>query len=453
MTFQPVEWVLVVYYGPSAHRATYGRLDGQDTRYTKDYIQLSRKSDFISAVSKLFPVAIEGAASVPLTYKWPQGTAPGQLILHSADRPHLAWETHRGAPKAWKMTSAPSDATAETIPGDPMHLDFTAAEWELNSLGSRGTGQPYLIAVKLRGESRTLHLRAYFANPSKDYDWANIQLVPQKIQDLALKTSQRSALAWSMIHSGGTAPSEMISEAIENLSASADPMSIINGLDPEIGDALATYLEYPAFGLFFNPTQNHDAWLQPMPLSERIAASALDLSEVLKARFPAFAHGDVAAEIFETSAEEVDAFREQVKDKNYEVADTHITAKTRGSAQKVFAEAVKKNYGLKCAITGIETRDFLVAAHIVPWSIDQSIRLDPSNGICLSLLVDRAFEEGHLVVEDDLTIIVNRERVGQDTALLSQLVLYDGQRLSAPVREAPNPMYLQRRRALVSSTE
>ena len=41
MAAQPVEWVLVIYYGPSAHRATYGRLGG--TKYTKDYIQLTNE--------------------------------------------------------------------------------------------------------------------------------------------------------------------------------------------------------------------------------------------------------------------------------------------------------------------------------------------------------------------------------------------------------------------------
>ncbi|WP_204273864.1 hypothetical protein, partial [Stenotrophomonas maltophilia] len=86
----------VIYYGPSAHRATYGRLEG--TQYTKDYIQLSRKDEFIETVESLFPVPASGATSVPLTYKWPTGMAPGELVFRSADRPHLKWETSLGAP-------------------------------------------------------------------------------------------------------------------------------------------------------------------------------------------------------------------------------------------------------------------------------------------------------------------------------------------------------------------
>ncbi|KGX48021.1 hypothetical protein Y043_6283 [Burkholderia pseudomallei MSHR2138] len=53
MAAQPVEWVLVVYYGPSAHRATYGRLS--NTKYTKDYIQLSRKRTSSTHFCDYFP--------------------------------------------------------------------------------------------------------------------------------------------------------------------------------------------------------------------------------------------------------------------------------------------------------------------------------------------------------------------------------------------------------------
>ena len=108
---------------------------------------------------------------------------------------------------------------------------------------------------------------------------------------------------------------------------------------------------------------------------------------------------------------------------------------------------------MRCAITGIETSEFLVAAHIVPWSTDQSIRLDPSNGICLSLLVDRAFEKGYLIIEDDLTIRVDGDRLGDDDSLRSQLEPYSGRKLNAPVVGGPKIEYLQRRRALIAPTK
>ncbi len=375
MVAQPIEWVLVIYYGPSAHRATYGRLDENNT-YTKDYIQLSKKTEFLDTMSRLFSVTDSGAVSVPLTYQWPEGTTPGAFVFNSADRSHLKWETRFGAPKAWKMSLTPSEATAETIPGDPSHLDFTAAENELALLANRGAGQPYLLAIKLRDEPRTLHLRAYLKNPSEVYAWADLGLVPQEIQILAAKTSQQSALAWSLFQSGGITPSAKVEDALSRLVASENRASVIDALDIDVGPALTSYLRRPGHGLFFDPTRNHDAWSQPPPLSSQVAASIDDFLQMLEARFPATPQGDAAAETLETDPDEVEAFREQIEQTSYEVADSTATIKTRGSAQKAFAEAVKANYGYRCAITGVVTKDFLVASHIVPWSKDQGAVLD-----------------------------------------------------------------------------
>lgn len=450
MAAQPVEWVLVIFYGLSAHRATYGRWKG--TKYTKDYIQL--RPEMLDPMSRLFQVTGSDTESVQLTYHyWPTGTTPGSFFFKSADRPHLTWETKLGAPNAWKMSPKPSEATAETIPGNPSHSDDTAADNELRLLLSSGAGQPYLIAIKLRDESRKLHLRVYLKNPSARYAWADLGLVPQEVQTLAAKTSQNSALAWSLFQSGGTVPSPKIENALSQLVASKDRTAVIDALDMDTGRALTSYLRHPGHGLFFDPTQNHDAWVQPAPLSTQVAASVDDFLQTLEARFPAVPQGDAAAETLEADPDEVEAFCEQIEQKSYEVADSTATIKTRGSAQKAFAGAVKANYGYRCAITGIVTKDFLVASHIVPWSEDQSVRLDPSNGICLALLVDRAFEKGHLLIEDDLTIRIDWRRVGDDRALRSQLELYDGQKLNAPTKESPRPEYLRRRRALVAATD
>jgi hypothetical protein len=158
--------------------------------------------------------------------------------------------------------------------------------------------------------------------------------------------------------------------------------------------------------------------------------------------------GDAEAEKLQFSVEELDAFKEQIANESYEVADTFATVKTRGSAQRAFAEAVKSNYGFRCAITGIDTADFLVASHIVPWSLDPSIRLDPSNGLCLSSLMDRAFEKGYICIQDDLSVSVNWSKVGHDAALGDLLKAHDGQKLETVASGAPKREFLERRRAL-----
>ena len=449
MAAQPVEWVLVVYYGPAAHQSTYGR-QVKKAGYTKDYIQLSKKAEFLDAVANVFSVTRSDTSSVPLTYRWPTGSSVGEFVFNSADRAHLKWGTASRAPQVWKMTPSPTDATPETIPGDPSHEDFERAENEFKLLASRGAGQPYLVAIKLRDEPRTLHLRAYLKSPSKDYAWADLGLVPMEIQSLAANTKQKRAFESSLFNSGGTVPSAKIERVLSQLVASESRAAVIDALDADTGHALTDYLRRPGQGLFFDPARNHDAWLQPTPLSAQVAASVDDILLALEARFQSVPQGDATAEMLEADPGEVEAFREQIEQKSYAVADSTATMKTRGSAQKAFATAVKANYGYRCAITGIATKDLLVAAHIVPWSDDQSVRLDPSNGICLSLLVDRAFEKGHLHIKDDLAIRIDWDRVGDDQALRNQLAPYDGQKLSAPSDGAPQPEYLRRRRALVT---
>jgi hypothetical protein len=445
MAAKPVEWVMAVFYGTAAHQATYGRHVGQGG-YSKDYIQLHRNSKFLAEFNQAFPATI-GGARVELTLKWPSAQMPGAFDF-SSDRWHLKWETRLGAPAAWKMSLTPSESTAESIPGDPSHKDFKSAENELMSLPSRGAGQPYLFAIKLRGETRTLHLRTYLAKPSSLFAWADLQLMPQSIQSLALSTRRSSAIASSTFKSGGVLPTAAVASLISQMVAISDPKSVVAAVDASTGKAFADYLRNPSHGLFFDSSRNHDAWVQPTPLPLPLKALTSELLSTLESRFPPIPEGDAAAESLETDSEIVASYRKQIDQRNFEVPDATATVKARGNAQRAFAEVVKADYEHRCAITGMRTRDFLVAAHIVPWSKDQSIRLDPANGICLSLFVDRAFEKGYLTIEDDHTIRIDWARVGSDEVLKLLLEPHDGKKLTVPKRRKPKAEYLQRRRAL-----
>lgn len=339
MAAKPVEWVLIIYYGPTAHRATYGR-QVRHPRYSKDYIQLPPGDpDFLQTLNRLFPPTARGAR-VELIYHWPADTMPGAFD-YSSDRWHLKWETRLGAPPAWKMSPEPGEGTAETIPGDPSHEDFAFAEKELALLASRGAGQPYLVAIKLRDESNRLHLRAYLAKPKKKYAWADIRLAPPEVQALAQKTRRTRAIAWSTFLSGGVLPGATVKDALSRLVASSNATLVVNTLDADTGRALASYLRQPGYGVFFDPVRNHDAWLQPTPLSKQAATSADEFARMLDARFPPSPDEDAAAEQLEADPDEVEAFREQIERASFEVPDSTATVKTRGSAQRVFADQVK----------------------------------------------------------------------------------------------------------------
>lgn len=78
--------------------------------------------------------------------------------------------------------------------------------------------------------------------------------------------------------------------------------------------------------------------------------------------------------------------------------------------QEAFRNMILNNYDTRCAITGINEPHLLVASHIVPWAEDESQRLNPENGICLSSLYDKAFDRGLITIRpDDYTIEISKE--------------------------------------------
>jgi hypothetical protein len=66
--------------------------------------------------------------------------------------------------------------------------------------------------------------------------------------------------------------------------------------------------------------------------------------------------------------------------------------------------------GAVCPMTGIDARELLVASHIKPWRIaDNSERLDPQNGLVLSPLWDKLFDQGFITFDDSGHVIVSGE--------------------------------------------
>lgn len=77
--------------------------------------------------------------------------------------------------------------------------------------------------------------------------------------------------------------------------------------------------------------------------------------------------------------------------------------------QDVFRKIVIANYSGRCAITGINIPDLLIASHIIPWSKNEKERLNPENGICLSSMYDRAYDKGYIGITKDFDIVLSNE--------------------------------------------
>jgi len=113
--------------------------------------------------------------------------------------------------------------------------------------------------------------------------------------------------------------------------------------------------------------------------------------------------------------------------------------------QDAFRRMILNNYDNKCAISGIDIPELLVASHIVPWAANPVTRLDPENGICLSPLYDKAFDLGYISLNDSYEILLS--------TVLSKKMKSDyygkffapiaGTKISLPYDHKPNLDYLE----------
>jgi predicted restriction endonuclease len=121
-----------------------------------------------------------------------------------------------------------------------------------------------------------------------------------------------------------------------------------------------------------------------------------------------------------------------------------VGSKTVRLAQDYFRRAVRAAYEQRCCVTGIDVGDFLVASHILPWASHPEERANPANGLCLSRLHDAAFDKALVTFDEDRRLVIGsslREHFTND-AVRTHFAPYEGSRLRAPTRFAPDERFL-----------
>lgn len=112
--------------------------------------------------------------------------------------------------------------------------------------------------------------------------------------------------------------------------------------------------------------------------------------------------------------------------------------------QHLFRRMVLSNYATACCISGLSDPCLLVASHIVPWKTSKQDRLNPRNGLCLSVLHDRAYDRGLLTVLPDYTIAVSSHlKKSKDDFIQSTLVTCHGREITLPQKFRPTPELLE----------
>ncbi len=115
--------------------------------------------------------------------------------------------------------------------------------------------------------------------------------------------------------------------------------------------------------------------------------------------------------------------------------------------QQFFRRAVLSSYHGQCCMSGLSEPRLLIASHVVPWSKDQKNRLNPRNGLCLSVLHDKAFDRGLISLDDDFRVILSKDlRQRNDKFMHKVFFPLAGQQITLPERFAPDKVFLGRHR-------
>lgn len=123
--------------------------------------------------------------------------------------------------------------------------------------------------------------------------------------------------------------------------------------------------------------------------------------------------------------------------------------------QCFFRNAVLASYENRCALTGMAIPQLLVASHIIPWSENKERRADPTNGLCLNVLHDKAFDR-HLITFDEKFQLVVSGALKKNNIPEFQSVNFtklEGTALTMPHRFAPDVLALEEHRATFAAEQ
>ncbi len=113
--------------------------------------------------------------------------------------------------------------------------------------------------------------------------------------------------------------------------------------------------------------------------------------------------------------------------------------------QRFFRQAVLSAYDFKCCVTGLAAHDLLVASHIVPWRADASNRLNPKNGLCLSALHDRAFDQGLITFSERFQLLLSTriKKMKPNRYIDDAFLAYADKPINLPAKFAPDLTFLK----------
>ena len=140
--------------------------------------------------------------------------------------------------------------------------------------------------------------------------------------------------------------------------------------------------------------------------------------------------------------------KREIKDRDYSSTGTSCVIFVR-QKQNAFRNELLAEYCKRCALCGFKIPEYMIGAHIVPYSVmreeDPRNAMNPANGLLLCRFCDVAFEKGSITVGADLGITVSgylRDR--RDDVVRSWLAPIPAElRIRRDAQYPPDPRYLQ----------
>lgn len=118
--------------------------------------------------------------------------------------------------------------------------------------------------------------------------------------------------------------------------------------------------------------------------------------------------------------------------------------------QRVFRDIILKLYNQRCCLIGLDVPEVNRASHIIPWAEENSLRLDPRNGLCLSATYDAAFDRHLITLDGDYRIVLSKDLKNQysSESFQEHFLKREGGKVTLPKTYLPKQEYLERHRAL-----
>ncbi len=102
--------------------------------------------------------------------------------------------------------------------------------------------------------------------------------------------------------------------------------------------------------------------------------------------------------------------------------------------QNFFREMILAGYRNRCAICSLPEVNLLVASHIIPWSENADLRMNPRNGICMCVLHDKAFDKGLITINGDYKLLLSKilKRLSKEPAIQRGFIFYESFKIRLP---------------------